>query len=392
MMKKMIKIQEYDVLIIGCGLTGCVVARYFAEHKNKKVLILEKRDHIGGNMYDYIDKNGVRVHRYGPHVFHTNTPKLMQYMETYSEWNDFPIRCQVYMKGKVTPSPFNYKTIDDYFSKSYAERLKLEIEREYPGRDKATIVELLQSQNNIIREFANFLYESDYSLYTAKQWGISPDEIDVSVLKRVPVLFSYKDGYFDDKYQKGPSAGYVKSFENLIDHENIKYILGVDSKNFLSIKGDSVYWDDTKLEIPVIYTGAMAGLLNYKYGKLPYRSLKFVWNTETKSHHQQAALVAYPEAEGYTRITEYNFFPNQVKESEYSSLAYEYPVMCGKDNDIEPYYPVLTTGIMQLFEKYKQEISKFHNLYLCGRLAEFKYYNMDQALQSALNMCEYNFK
>lgn len=387
-MGKNIQIENYDALIVGCGLTGCVIARYLAEEKNKKVLILERRNHIGGNMYDYIDDNGVRVHQYGPHVFHTYTPELMHYMEKYSTWNDFPITCQVYMKDKFTPSPFNYQTIDDYYSKEEAERLKEAIRQEYPGRDKATIVELLESKNPIIKAYADFLFESDYSLYTAKQWGISPSEIDPSVLKRVPVLFSYKDGYFDDTYQKVPVNGYVGFFDNLLEHEKIDYILGIDAKEYLSVDEKKVCWNQKELNIPVVYTGAIDELINCKYGKLPYRSLKFVWNTEHNSHFQQAALVAYPEVEGYTRITEYNHFPNQVQENLKSSLAFEYPLMYDENKDIEPYYPVLTAESIELFEKYKEELNNVDNLFLCGRLAEFKYYNMDQALQSALDACK----
>ena len=387
-MKKNIQIENYDAFVIGCGLTGCVIARYLAEEKNKKVLILERRNHIGGNMYDYIDDNGVRVHQYGPHVFHTYTTELMEFMEKYSQWNDFPITCQVYMKDKFTPSPFNYQTIDDYYSTEDAKHLKEEIEKEYPGRDKATIVELLESKNPVVKEYADFLFESDYSLYTAKQWGISPSEIDPSVLKRVPVLFTYKDGYFDDTYQKVPVNGYVGFFKNLLAHENIEYMLETDAMEYLHIEGTDMYWENNKVNVPVIYTGAIDELVDCKYGKLPYRSLQFVWNTEQDRHFQQAALVAYPEAEGYTRITEYNHFPNQIGKREKSSLAYEYPLMYDGNKEIEPYYPVLTTESMKLFETYKEELSKVDNLYLFGRLAEFKYYNMDQALQSALEACK----
>lgn len=375
-----------DVLVIGCGLTGSVIAHHLAE-QGKQITIWDRRDHIGGNMYDYKDQNGIMVHRYGPHVFHTYTQKLMDYMQRYGSWTDFPITCQVYMLGKFTPSPFNYQTIDDYYSPENAAALKAALEQEYPGRDKATIVELLASRNPLVKEYADFLFRHDYSLYTAKQWGLQPSQIDPSVLKRVPVLFSYKNGYFDDTWQKVPVDGYTAWFEQLLNHPNITVCLNQEAKDHLRIENDQILMDGNPFEKPVVYTGPLDELLDQRYGSLPYRSLRFEWKTEEAPRYQGAPLVAYPEAEGFTRITEYAHFPQQ-EEHTVTSLAYEYPVSYTSGQTVEPYYPILNEDSIRAHAQYLKDAGKIPNLICCGRLADFKYYNMDQALARALAVCE----
>lgn len=373
-------------LVVGCGLTGAVIARNLAE-RGEKVTIWERRSHIGGNMYDYIDGNGIRVHKYGPHVFHTYDKNLKEYMLRFAKWVDFPITCQVDMLGKQTPSPFNYKTIDDFYPQGEAAALKAALEGNYPGRDKATIVELLQCADEAVRSYANFLFEHDYSLYTAKQWGVSPAEIDPSVLKRVPVLFSYKDGYFDDPWQMVPQQGYTNWFKSLLSHPNISVQLNTEALRRLKIENGVVMLDGNKFSGKVVYTGPVDELLQTRYGPLPYRSLRFEWRTEPVENFQGAALVAYPEAEGFTRITEYSHFP-QTRRNERTSLAYEYPLPYQEGEAAEPYYPLLTEESQERHRKYIEDLRYVPNLVLCGRLAQFKYYNMDQALEAALRVCE----
>lgn len=375
-----------QVLIVGCGLTGGVIARYLADN-GKKVTIWERRSHIGGNMYDYIDSNGICVHKYGPHVFHTNDVALMEYMQQFSEWVDFPIKCQVYMLEKFTPSPFNFQTIDDFYSKEDAEFLKSELKREYPRQSKVTIVELLESKNATIKKYAEFLFQHDYSLYTAKQWGIKPTDIDPSVLKRVPVLLSYQDGYFDDKWQMVPVDGYTKWFSRLIDHPNIDVHLNVNAEDHLEIVNEDIYIDGIKTERPIIYTGALDELFGQKYGPLPYRSLHFEWQTKAMRYFQKAPLVAYPEVEGFTRITEYSHFP-QKKEQNVTSIALEFPLQYQSGEKLEPYYPILNADNESLYRKYKAQADTVRNLVCCGRLADYKYYNMDQALDRALRVAK----
>lgn len=377
---------DKDCLIVGCGLTGSVIARHLAG-QGKRVEIWERREHIGGNMYDYMDGNGIMVHRYGPHVFHTCTRELMSFMERYGTWVDFPITCRVRMLDKVTPSPFNHQTIDDYYPPEKARALKAALEAEYPGRDKATIVELLESGNALVKEYADFLFRHDYSLYTAKQWGLKPEEIDPSVLKRVPVLFSYKDGYFDDPWQKVPRDGYTEWFRCLLDHPNISVRLGVEALERLRVEDGRLLLDGGACSVPVVYTGALDELLGLRYGPLPYRSLRFEWKMEPVNRWQEAALVAWPEAPDFTRITEYAHFP-QKEEHTVTSLAYEYPLPYEEGKTVEPYYPILREESMSRYEKYRADADAVPGLICCGRLADFKYYNMDQALARTLEVCE----
>lgn len=376
----------FDYIVVGCGLSGSIVARHFAE-KNKKVLILEKRDHIAGNIYDFKDANEILVQQYGPHIFHTNIRQVWEYVNRFAEWEDFCLECKVYMKGKFTPSPFNYQTIDDYFSEDKAEVIKENIRKTYGRSQKASIVDMLCSANPIVKEYAEFLFTHDYSLYTAKQWGIKPSDIDVSVLKRVPVLFSYKTGYFDDIFQAMPKHGYTSFVKNIVNHENVTIELNVNAMDRLTLDEERKRVLYEGREVLVIWTGALDELFQYCYGKLPYRSLRFEWRTAETDSFQEAPVVAYPEAEGYTRITEYRKLPVQNAQSK-TTIAVEYPLPVEEGSDAEPYYPIPTEKNQKVYEKYRVKAAQYENIRLCGRLAEYKYYNMDQIIESALQLCQ----
>lgn len=378
----------YDAIIVGCGLSGSVVARYLAEELGKRVIIWERRKHIAGNMYDYVNEHGILVHKYGPHIFHTTKKPLYDYICRFGEWDDYHLTCMVQIDGKYTPSPFNFKTIDDFYLPDRAREIKEKLILAYPGHEKASIVELLKHHDPVIQEYANFLFEKDYRLYTAKQWGISPLEIDVSVLKRVPVLFTYKSGYFDDPYEAMPNISYTHFFRTILDHPNIQIELGVQALDHLHITRSSnqLLVDGIPTEVPVIFTGALDELFRYIEGYLPYRSLKFEWKYEEIESLQEAPVVAYPQAEGFTRITEYKKLP--VQDVCGTSYAVEYPLQYKAELKTEPYYPVLTEKSQQQYNVYKQKADAVKNLFYCGRLADFKYYNMDQALERALEICD----
>ena len=375
--------KEY--IIVGAGITGAVIGRHLAE-RGHKVTIVDRRSHIAGNIYDEKDENGLIIQKYGPHIFHTNNKRVYDYITKYADWEDFFLECMVYMKGKYTPSPFNFKTIDDYYSEEKAKALKARIKAKYGDSEKTTIVEMLNSDDELIKEYADFLFESDYSLYTAKQWGISPKEIDISVLKRVPVLFSYKTGYFDDRYQCMPRGGFTKFIENVLNHENITLKLNTEAASFITIENGTLLINGKETDKTVIYTGAADELLNSKYGVLPYRSLKFEYKTENTDSYQAAPVVAYPEVDGYTRITEYSKLPVQ-KTNGKTVIALEYPLSYDKKTS-EPYYPIPTEESRALYEKYRNALDKIPNLIICGRLGDFKYYNMDGALLRALEICD----
>lgn len=380
--------MDYDVIVVGCGLSGAVAARELAE-KGKKILILERRNHIGGNMYDYVNEEGVLVHKYGPHTFHTKKRELYDYMCKYAEWQDYKLTCGAVINGKYTPTPFNFQTIDDFFDKDKAVKIKEAIKTECPNQEFAPVLELLNHKNPVIREYAQFLFNNDYVPYTAKQWGIKPEEIDPSVLRRVPVRFNYDTGYFDDDYQVMPKISYTKLFENLLNHNNITLKLNVDAKEVIALDESShaILFDGKLFDGTLIYTGAIDELFNCKYGKLPYRSLRFEWKTENKKSFQNAPVVAYPQAKDFTRITEYTKLPVQNVD-EKTTYAIEYSVQYEEGKTNEPYYPVLTENSQKIYELYKQEAGRFENLVCCGRLGDFKYYNMDQALDRVLALID----
>lgn len=373
------------VLVIGAGLSGAVIGRHLAE-KGVKVDIWEKRSHIAGNMYDYEDDHGFLVQKYGPHTFHTIKKELYEYMCRYEDWQDYKLTCGAVWDGKYTPTPFNFTTIDTFYPEEKAEELKQHLLQAFKGRSTATVVEVLGNEDPLVREYAEFLFRNDYAPYTAKQWGVSPEEIDPSVLARVPLRFSYDTGYFDDPYQVMPMHSFTSFFENLLHHPNIHVELRQDALKRLEIKDNQVMVDGRPFEGLVVYTGPIDELFHLQYGKLPYRSLRFEWKYSDKDSIQDAPVVAYPQEKGFTRITEYKKLPVQDKPG--SSYAVEYPLPYEEGKNMEPYYPVLTKDSKEQYGKYKALADKVPQLICCGRLADFKYYNMDQALDRALEICK----
>ena len=371
-------------LIIGCGLSGAVIARELAE-QGKKVEIWERRDHIGGNMYDEYNELGILVQKYGPHTFHTNKKFLYDYMCRFEQWQDYKLTCGAVWDGKYTPTPFNFSTIDTFFPEKKAKLLKEKLKAAYAGREFATVVEVLENPDPDIRGYAEYLFQNDYAPYTAKQWGVSPAEIDPSILKRVPLRFSYGEGYFDDFYQVMPIHSFTRFFENLLGHPNITVKLGVNALDRLSVSSDSLLLDGVNTTIPVIYTGALDELFGHIYGRLPYRSLRFEWKYTERDSVQLAPVVAYPQEKDYTRITEYKKLPAQNRPG--SSYAVEYPLPYQDGTYMEPYYPIVTEASQKQYAQYRELADRIPSLIPCGRLADFKYYNMDQALEAALKKC-----
>lgn len=376
--------SDFDCLVVGCGLSGAVIARHLAK-LGKKVTIWERRDHIGGNMYDYVDDHGFLVQKYGPHTFHTKERHLYDYMCQYEQWEPYKLTCGAVWDGTYTPTPFNFTTIDTFYPKDQAEVLKKKLAEAFEGRQTATVVEVLEHPDPDVRGYAQYLFENDYAPYTAKQWGVDPSEIDPSVLKRVPLRFSYNVGYFDDAYEVMPRHSFTQFFENLLDHPNIRVELGVEALEHLKVQDNQLLLDGEKLEIPVIYTGALDELFGSIYGQLPYRSVSFEWRYEDIDSLQDAPVVAYPQEPGFTRITEYKKLPVQEKAG--TSYAVETSLPYREGEKMEPYYPVLTEASQAQYAKYKAMADQIPNLICCGRLADFKYYNMDQALDRALSVC-----
>lgn len=368
--------------IAGSGIVGAVLAAELAK-KGHTVQVLERRAHAGGNVYDYDDEYGIHVHHYGPHIFHTNDDEVYRYVSDNCELRDFNLVCGSVMDGKCVPTSFDFSSVDTFFPEE-AEEIKAHIKAEFGDRASATVLEMLESQDSYVRRFADFLYEKDYKPYTAKQWGIDPEKVDRQIFKRVPILFSYGSKYFSDKYQAMPVKGYMEFIENLLKTPGIELRLNEEALNRFSIRDHQVMDGDKLLDGVLIFTGALDELFGCKHGKLPYRSLRFAWKHEDIDSFQDMPVVAYPQAEGFTRITEYKKLP--VQEVRGTTYAVEYPLPYKQGEAMEPYYPVLTEESQELFQKYYDEAKQVKGLAFAGRLAEFKYYNMDQAIRRALDL------
>jgi UDP-galactopyranose mutase len=380
--------SEVDCVVIGAGFCGSVIARKLAE-AGKKVLIFERRNHIAGNMYDENDSAGILIQKYGPHIFHTHDKNVYDFITKYSEWSDYHHAPAVELNGIVTPSPSNYKTIDVLYNAEDASNLKAHLEKRYPKQKSVTILELYDCEDNLIKQFAEKLFELNYRPYTVKQWGTPPEKVDPATLKRVPVRLDYSEGYFDDAFQCMPQNGYTHFFQNLLNHENIEVKLNADALKMFSfdIANKQVLMEGKPISVPIVYTGAVDELMKYQYGELPYRSLKFELKTLEQDSFQPASVVAYPFAEGYTRITEFKKLPPQNIPGK-TTIAYEYSLSADRKQNQEPYYPIITDDNVQLHTKYVSDISKIPNLFLCGRLADYKYYNMDMAILRAFDVFE----
>lgn len=376
--------MQKKALVVGCGLSGATAARLLAE-KGYKVTIWERRNHIGGNMYDYYDEYGIPVHKYGPHTFHTNDEEVYRFICKYGEWEEYRLMCGAVIDGITTPTPFNFTTIDQFYGKEEAEQLKQALKKEYPNRTTVTVLEVLNSENKLVKAYGEFLFKKDYSLYTAKQWGLDPKDIDPSVLRRVPLRLGYEEGYFEDKYQLMPKGLYVDFFKNLLNHPNIDVKLNIDALEHLKITDNKIVIDGKETDDLIIYTGAIDELFNYQFGKLPYRSLTFDFKHSDSNNIQKYAVEAHPAHPEITRKVEFKqMYPNRSYQGttweEERSEAYS------QDKNNEPYYPVLTEESQKNYKQYLNLASQIDNLKLYGRLATFKYLNMDQVVKLNLEI------
>ena len=300
----MIKRNRPDVLVVGAGFAGSVCAREFAE-KGFKVLVLEQRQHIGGNMFDGPDKNDLMIHWYGPHIFHTNNQTVFNWLDRFTDWRPYEHRVLGRIKGEEVPIPFNFTSIDTLFPSKTAQRLKKRLIQAFPNKERITVSELTGHQDEELAELGEFIFENVFVHYTAKQWGIPVEQVDSAVINRVPVLLSDDDRYFQDELQFMPKNGYTELFKQILSHENIVCRLGVSADAVLRLEAEGrILFEGEVFKGPVIYTGAPDQLLNYHFGRLEYRSLDLSFETIKRTQFQKAAVVNYPNEEKFTRITE----------------------------------------------------------------------------------------
>ncbi len=373
------------VNIIGAGITGSVIARNLAE-AGWQVNIYEKRNHIGGNMYDY-EKDGILIHKYGPHIFHTSKENVYKWMSKYWELNNFRNIVEGYVDGKLVPIPFNFKSIDIIFGDK-AEELKNKLLKLYPNQETVAILELKKNEDEDIQDMASFVYTNLFLNYTTKMWGLRPDEIDESVTARIPVILSYRNTYFNDKYEGLPKDGYTKTFERILDHENIKVHLNFDIIEHIDFENNQILVDGRKDEL-FVYSGPLDKLFKDKFGSLDYRSLFFSFETLNKDKFQETAVVNYPADPTMTRITEYKNMTFQEVNHK-TVIGKEFPGTYNeKDNKWnEPYYPLATREAREKYQKYVDHAKQFNNLVICGRMGKYKYINMDQAIDDALKLSD----
>ena len=410
--------KNYDVWVAGAGYAGAVSARALAE-KEKKVLVLECRDHIGGNAYDCLDEYGVLIHKYGPHIFHTNDKKVFDFLSRFTRWRDYQHRVVANIpdpKGGGQPGwrlqypvPFNLTSLEETFGKEEGKTLGDKLIAAYGPEKKVTILELRQNPDRSIAALADYVYEHVFVHYTMKQWGQKPEDIDPNTTARVPVFLSRDDRYFQDAYQGMPLEGYTKMFERMLDHPNIEVLLNTDVRQYLSLEEYDIFLQDagTPLPVPLIYTGPLDEFFGLCYGRLPYRTLDFVFETwQDRDHsapgmpypdpdhplrgggfYQTHGTVNYTVDEDFTRITEFKHLTGQDLPG-VTTIVKEYSRAYTGAEGETPYYAIINPENNALYAKYKAEADKKQQLHLLGRLAEYKYYNMDAIAARALELAE----
>lgn len=375
----------YDILVIGSGFAGSVVADKLARESGKKVLVLEKRDHIGGNCYDTADEHGVLIHQYGPHIFHTNIEAVYQYLSQYTKWYDYSHEVVAKVNGDYIPVPFNLNTLKIAYPDK-ADELEKKLVDVYGYGTRVPILELRQNDDKDIRAIADYVYENIFLKYTMKQWGQKPEDIDPAVTGRVPVLISHDNRYFQDTYQGMPLEGFTPLFERMLEHENIDVRLSCDAKDYLEFREDGIYFEGELFTGQVIYTGAIDELFDCRFGRLPYRTLTFDFEYMDIDSYQPRAVVNYTVDEDFTRITEYKKLTGQQVDG--TTIMREYPsAYTGQTGQI-PYYAIMNEENIALYSKYVELVSKYDNFKLLGRLAEYKYYNIDGIVDKAMKLAE----
>jgi len=355
--------RGFDYLIVGAGFAGSVLAERLASVLNQRVLIVDKRPHIGGNAYDRYDDHGVLIHPYGPHIFHTNSADIFDYLSQFTEWRPYQHRVLASVDGQLVPMPINLDTVNKLYGLSLT---SFEVEKffESVAEKKERI---RTSEDVVVSKVGRELYNKFFRGYTRKQWGLDPSELDASVTSRVPTRTNRDDRYFTDTYQAMPLHGYTRMFEKMLSHPNIKVMLNTDYREVVEL----VPWRH------MIYTGPIDAFFHCKYGKLPYRSLEFKHVNLKQERFQPVGTVNYPNDFAYTRISEFKHITGQ--EHPTTSIVYEFPRAEG-----DPYYPVPKPENAQLYRKYEAEAEQLSNVTFVGRLATYKYYNMDQVVGQAL--------
>jgi len=355
----------FDYLVVGAGFAGCILAERLARGSNREVLLIDRRSHIGGNAYDHYDNAGVLVHKYGPHIFHTNSRDVFEYLSRFTPWRAYEHRVLASVDEQLLPIPINLDTINRLYRLSLSSS-EMEAFLEQMAEPCAAV---RTSEDVIVSKLGRELYEKFFQNYTRKQWGLDPSELDACVTARLPVRTNTDDRYFTDTYQAMPLHGFTRMFENMIDDRRIKILLNCDYRDIRA-------WFPTA---GIIFTGPIDEYFDYEFGKLPYRSLEFKHETLSIPRFQTAPVVNFPNDHDYTRITEFKYLTGQ--EHAKTSIVYEYPRATG-----DPYYPIPRAENQAIYSKYQALAAQCPEVHFVGRLATYKYYNMDQVAAQALTL------
>ncbi|WCT14911.1 UDP-galactopyranose mutase [Mucilaginibacter jinjuensis] len=361
----------FDYLIVGAGYSGSVLAERIAKELNKKVLVVDRRSHIAGNAYDHYNEDGILVHKYGPHWFHTNDKKVFDYLSEFTEWRFNYHRVKTYVDGRLLPIPINMDTLNELYG------LKLQSPEEVQAFFDGVKVDTgnpANSEEMVISQVGEDLYKKFFKGYTLKQWEIDPKDLAASVTARIPTRTNRDDRYFTDTYQGVPKHGYTEMFSKMLDHPNISVMLQTDYKDIIG-----------KIEFgKMIYSGPIDSFFDYKFGKLPYRSLRFEHETFNQENYQSHQQINYPNDYDFTRIVEWKHATGQ--KSPVTTITREYSLLA--EEGMEKYYPIPKEDNHELYKQYKAEADKLDDVIFCGRLADYKYYNMDQVVARALMLFE----
>ncbi|MCW3090933.1 MAG: UDP-galactopyranose mutase [Ferruginibacter sp.] len=355
----------FDYLIVGAGLAGSVLAERLATKANKKILLIDKRNHIAGNTYDYYNNDGILVHKYGPHIFHTNSKEVYEYLGKFTAWRPYEHHVLASVDGQLVPIPINQNTINAL----YGLNLSCEQVQDFFNSKAEKKPVIRTSEDVVVNAVGRELYEKFFKYYTRKQWDLDPSELDASVTARVPTRTNKDNRYFTDTYQAMPMHGYTNMFSKMLDHPNIKIMLNTDYKEVIGTLNYKT----------LIYTGPIDAYFDYCYGKLPYRSIDFKFETIDAENFQPTGTVNYPTSQPYTRITEFKHLTGQKHNK--TSIVFEYPTAEG-----DPYYPIPRPENMEIYNRYKILAASERNAYFTGRLGTYKYYNMDQVVAQSLTL------
>lgn len=388
-----VNVSDYDAVVVGCGFAGSVSANQFAEG-GLRVLMIEQRAQIAGNMYDEEDENGILVHRYGPHIFHTNSGTVWRWLRMFSGFTGYQHNVLSNWHDTYLPVPFNKNSMEIAFGQERADELIQKLIDTFGDNTRVTITQLREQEDPDLKEVADFVYQNVFLYYTQKQWGLTPDQVDPSVVARVPVLISRDNRYFQDAYQGMPVFGYTKLFENMLDHENITVCLNTKAEDVfdLSYEGQGEDVKVTAVNIqgkpftgPIVYTGPLDQLLGERFGRLPYRSLDFVYETHDVEYYQPCGTVNYTVSEDFTRITEFKHMVLSKKQNK-TTIMKEYSRPYTDPATQIPYYAIINEQNQEHYQRYVSMLDQLPNFYPLGRLAEYKYYNMDVIIERALKV------